>query len=583
MNRFETYQNIFEDGGGQLHWRHELIGENGELLASTDPAAAVGTVQFWGASLSPLETSGLNIAQRQATVTLVSPDKSLVPNKRGSLVHPDSNNRLRSYAGIDIGADEPFMWQQSTLLFDEVTSVVEGGLVTVQASLIDQVQPLRTDFTSTFGFADDEPVEQVVERIMLQVYSADQFRITPTGYTVPAGSADPNDERFALVDSLLAGCGHELAVTSAGVVYNRPIPPTVRTDGSRWRYGDVGIPVQRAARVHVQNEQRGWTVEAGNLQTSEPDIVVTVYDRDPQSQGYFQSGGAARLGESRLPYVRSNNQGRVAGYGQLRRNGSGPALVEFTTIPNPAMLEGDQLELTIPEIFAVGDFRVIEVVLPQQNDGLMTVVARAAWDPEFEFDQPAIDPPPQTNCIVEFTDDFTRPNENLEILPGKTDGSPEWTEIGWSWQVIGNQAIQWYPDTWSLAFVNIPLCSSNHYSEVQIGGIPSGRFLGPAVRADGDFSCYVAVANDDGLITLEMWRNAELEERLGAFDVGEVPNGRSLRLTASGPQLVVELDGTTIISEVDDRRTGGHVGMLAYGGSGSNAPAVDSFQSGPVT
>ncbi len=585
MSRFSDYQGFVEaNGGAVLDWKHELVDPDGQLLATTDMSDAVGNVELWGASLDPIDFEGGQISQRTGTMRIPDRDAGLLPVSPGDMLHPDTANRVRTYAGI-VGADgETTWWTQSTLLVQQVESVgVDDQAAELVVDLTDTLRPVLSDLATTFTHDRDEPTEDVVRRLLAEVVP--EASIAETGFVVPGGSLPAGTDRFEAVDVMLEGCGHELVADSMGRVSSRPIPPSDLDDlAERWRYGVDGIPVTGPRRIIRAHTPQGVRVEGGSLRTAASSATLIVYDQDPTSEGYFDGPGEAIIPSVSYPYAETTPQLATAGYAQLRRIGRGPAVVTFQTIPNPAMMEGDQLSLNMPAVGVDGEFRVLAYRLPVEVDGLMTVTARAVYDPALNYDSPAA--ADGSTCLATISDSFDRPDENLEDSGdpiGSDPGSPDWTEHGYSWGVVNGNAIQRFDQGWSLAYVNTPLCSSDQTVTVEISSVPGGRRIGPVVRTSGAFEGYAALVNSSGQVRIEMWLNGSAVEVLDSSSNTGNPVGKSLSLAIVGTSLVARLNGDVVASATDGRLTGSHVGMLAYGGSPSNAPGVASFSAAQAT
>lgn len=575
MTRFDTYHEVVDSGSVQFDWRHELVSPEGETLATTDPASGGDAIE-WGASVRPLLFQSDRISQRTNTLIVPVDYDDLVPSKRGSLLHPDSGNLVCSSVGYVTG-DGSWRWvPQSTMMVEEAMAESDGGARVLDVDLVDTLRPIRSNLLARFVHDRDETVEAVVGRLVHEVVPS--ASITATGFVVPSGSLPVGSRRYDTVDKMLEGCGHEIVADANGAVYTRPIPPSTMNDqAERWRYGVGGIPVERPKRSWRAHTPQGWEVHAGTLRTASSSVRLQVWDRDPSSEGFFQGGGEVVIGSSTLPYVEQTPQATVAGYGQLRRHGRGPALVSFETIANPEIREGDLLDLDLPDVKANGQFRVMAYRLPLEVDGLMTVTARGVYDPAFGFNFPA---QPDSNCLTSISDTFDRPDENLEQTDdpiGSDPGSPDWSEHGQSWGVVENRAIQRKNGDWSLAWVVQPLCSTDQTATVDIASIPSGRFIGPAVRSDGLFGCYAALMGSDGRVTLEVWQNGNRVAVLGSAVTSSPPANQSLTLDAFGNLITVRSGSETLIQVTDGRLMGEHVGMLAFGGFPSSAPAAEEF------
>lgn len=567
MTRFTDMEDARSAGSVQLVWKHQLIDPDGTILATTDRDEADNGVLVWGAELRPLAFAADRVSQRTAQMTIPVNDASLVPDRTGTLLHPDTGNRIRLHAGLVIDA-APAYQTQATMLADQVTADQESGHTALSISLVDMLRPVRSETLGGFLFADGESVESVVQRLADQVMSG--ASIAPTGFVTPSGSIEAGSKRDRLITELLEGCGHELTTDPDGRVYSRMILPSTGDGGERWRYGQAdGLPVQLCVRVWTVKTPQGWRVEGGSFQNQDEPITVTVFDTDPTSEGYFNGVGANQIRTARLPFVKTASQAVVAGYAQLRRHGIGPMQVRLTSIPNPGMREGDLLELEMDALNASGLYRVMAYQLPLQVDGLMTIEARKVYDPEIGYlpgEEPA------AGCTAAFSDDFNRADGNLE------HDSPDWTEFGLSWGVAGQAAWQRWDKTWSFARHNTPGCSSDQFATVSGLTIPSGRFVGPMIRSSGQHDGYFAKCSSDGQISLELWQGGQHTSTLGTHNNGSIP--ASLTVTAVGTTITVSVGGTPVIITSDDQATGTYFGMHGYGGWHYAPVIVNDFSGG---
>jgi hypothetical protein len=512
------------------------------------------------------------------TARLSVPDEAgqgLAPNGPGDLLHPDTRNRVRVYSVLVTPTGDR-AWPVATFVIVKTSSEWDGA-ATLTLDLADATYPINSNLIHVVSWDAGTPVESVVGRLLDEVIP-DSWVLAPTGYTLPAGSLAEGAERMQAIAQMLEGCGQELAATSTGGVSNRPIPPTKLVDPltERWVYGIGGIPVDRASREWLARSPQGWRVDGGSMSDADAAVTSVVYDRDPTSQGFFTGSGPVTLGQSRFPFVRAASQAKTAGYGQLRRNGLGPLTVTFDTAPNPAIMEGDLIQVQLPDLKIDHTCIVVAFSLPIHLDGLMRVTARAVFDPEIGY-IPPVEPNPVPT--PSFVDDFQRDDQNLETTDSEA-GSPDWTEIGWSWGVVGRVAVQRLHDNWCMGLVNTALETTDHYAEVDIVKIPRDRFLGPACRSGGGYDGYIAHADDDGMIRLELWLNSEAIETLGSHDAGGSVAGQTLRVSAVGTRIRVELASAVVIDVTDDRRTGPYVGMSAYGGTLPDSPTVGAFRAG---
>ena len=551
----------------------ELVDVTGAVLATTDASAATGDVEHWADPAgAALELDPDRTLSRSTTMSVVAS----VPDAVGDLLHPSSGHRVRIKAGIVVDGVST-MWTLATLLVDRVDALYRRGAVQpILVTLVDPGRPIRSTLVDVFPWDADEAIETVVDRLLQIVgISAD---LASTGYVMPAAGSFPPGRRVSdLVQSLLGSAGHELAADQDGRIHSRQVPPTTADATERWSYGvdGGGMPIHEAKRSWAAATPQGVLVTGGGLLVPGSTWSVPVWDTDPSSAGYYAGPGEVTVDEVTYDTIATPSQAVTAGYARLRRIGVGPATVNLAIAPNPAMRPGDLVDLWMPELHASGVYRVRRIgALPTSATQMQQVTLRGTWDPQLGYGSPA---DPATTCVSAASDDFDRADQNLEDLED-SPGSPRWTELAWSWAVVGSAAVQRHNGTASLALWNTPMCSIDHIVYATIGSVPAGKWIGPACRSSGQFDGYVAVVDPSGRIRLEMWQAGLLVAELGAYATGADPAGKSLAISADGSTIAVLWDGTEVLSVTDTRRVGAYVGMHALGGvQGSTAPEISSW------
>ena len=580
MTRFDAYQAVVADGHVRLRWRHDLLDPAGGVLATTSPDEFGSDAVRWGAEVEPLSVEPDRVSERTATLRFpVDRESSSLLSVNGlSPLHPEAGSTVELWGGF-VDTDGSTRWyRHGSMLIRDPEAALFGASGEHQVNLVDATGPLRGELLTHVQVDDGEEVSDVVRRILADVLGPGDYRIPDTGFQTIAGDAEEGDDRFDLINDLLEGCGWELVADRDGLVVARQILPSGDSStGGRWVYGDNGIPVNDATPFWVADPVRGCRAEGGG----DPPEIQTVYDLDSTSRGFFRGlGTQATLLRNSWTFADDPAQLRAAAYAQLRRHGTGPGEILIQTIPNPAIRQGDMVELDLAAHRVSGSYRVIGYTLPMQVDGLMSIRLRAIWDPAVGGTRPQVDP--GTDGQDSFSDDFDRTDQNLEVREGQTGGTPQWVEFGYSWWVRGGRAVQWYQNGWSLAAPQEPLRAFDHYAETRIASIPGGRAVGPVIRSTGTArDGYAAVARNGG-ITLEAWIGDRHVETLGYAAVAGRFDYRTVRVEADGSDLTVKLDGRTIITASDARLIGRHVGMLGYGGSGNRAPEVHDFNSGSI-
>lgn len=567
--RFSIY--VDNVRSGQLTWRYELIGDDGSLLATNIEADTDGVnVVYWGATAPPLTLDVAGRAPRLGSLIVPETTAALVPRSRSSILHPDAGSRVRVSAGL-ILADGTTRWYvQGTLAIDFAEAVTEDGVTVTRLELLDPVavlDGLRLD--RSVEWAAGTAVEAVVSRLLaLAIDNPARYSVTPTGYTLPAGSLAPGDELEPALADLLGGCGHELIADVYGRLISRPVPSSSDAASvDAWRYGQAdGLPIDSFSVPFRRREPRGVVVESGSLQSEEPQVVRRVIDNDRGSLGYWDGTGPVDLDSVSYTWLQSVTQADAAGLAYLRLNGSGPGVVQMSVAPNPCMRQYDTIKIEDPATGAESAYQVLGYSLPLEVDGMMTVTARHLWDPAANINPP-IDLLP--GFETSFTDDFERADEDLQ--------GTNWTELGWSWGVVGGRAVQRYRWGWSLALVNKRMDRTDHRAQIDIANLPTGKRIGPVIRSSGTFEGYAALVDPDGQVSLESWVNGVSEERLASASTVGTPVGKTLLIQAVGNLIEVKMNGVTVISTTDDRHLGDRVGMLADGAAESNAPAAETF------
>ena len=582
VTRFTSMEDAVNDGRVRLSWRHELVDTSDVVLATTDPDDVNGDVIHWGATMAPVSFDAQKVSQRTAQLTVPVNDPLLVPNRVGSMLHPDSGNVVRSSAGIEQSSGQMFWVSQETLKPNQVTAKSESGAGVLTVSLVDTLVKVRSDFINGFAFEDGEPVENVISRLLEPVVTG--VDVSPTGFTTPAGNAEQGSSRETLLLELLEGVGHEISTTADGRPFTRPVLPSAGSDAKRWRYGQSdGLPIQSASRTWNVKSPQGWRVEGGsNLDATLP-VTLTVYDTDPSSEGYFRGAEAAQIRSSRIPWVRSNSQAAACGYGNLRKFSSGPMVVSFQSFPNPSLRVGDLVEFEDDVLNADGLFRVISKSLPMQVDGMMTVVIRKVFEPALNYLSPAADPKPEPetgkHCLTGFVDDFDRADGNLENVPNPVTGEDDWVEFGLSWGVYKRKATQRGRGLWSFAMLNTPLCSSNQFVTLNMVRPRAGLSLGPMLRSSGTHEGYFCRQDTNGHLSLEIWIDGKVSKVIGSHNAGGFQPVLTLR--AVGNRITVDTESQVSVIDVrDNSMTGTFVGMHALGDYQGSGPEVTLFECG---
>jgi len=574
VSRFTDYQAVIDGGGGYLSWLVQLIDITGAThvvrWSNQDFEINNGLgVKEWQPDIDALSLQVTGLSQRTVTMRFpVAPeDYPLIPHASTDPLHPSSEWKVRFWSAYT--PQEPVSADQfqmvCTMLPDEVTVTDDGGggALQIEVDLIDMMRPLRSSFTAPYSWQIGE-ASAVVGAIMSQVMgatgSAPAFVLYPVGQDVAAGNAGAGDSRLQVISQLLQSVGQELVVDPQGVIYNRPIPDPICGSGEHWRYGQTdGIPWEQAKKVTPPNSPLGVRVESGNYQAWEPPIIWTVFDRDTTSEGFWQ-GKASYFPVLRNAYVQNLATAQLSGYAYLRRIGTGPGIVKFTCLPNPAMQEGDDIELLVPNLGVNGLYRVLGFSLPLKPNNRMEVTCRASWDPRQG---------------TPFVNDFGAASifDLSTTFLGTGALGPEWSVVQGNWSQLSLNAYPTGGD--SMAIYNDVLAGSDQQATAFIGHITS--HVGVVIRSDGGAGGIVGMLYPNGKAQIELWQAGVPVRTLatGTYTVGAsvtevVASGNTVSLIVNGDTIATTTDGAT--------QTGGTmVGMFGSGSTAGAGPGISSF------
>ena len=396
MTKFNTYDYYRSRGEISIDWIIQLIDNNHQVIWSSDPAEAVGAIHYWAPRFDPLQFLSSNVSQRTATMRAPIDRADMVPDPGGPF-DPTTNNKVRIWElmvvdGVRYPDSQTLV---ATMLPDEVTVIdTSGGAAELEIQLVDLIRPIRSNFDATFKWAAGAGIDATVFAILGQVMGAAPpaaYAISPIAYALPKGSVDAGSaRRDEVVAQMLAGAGQELVADPQGLVINRDVPDSRKLGGGFWLYGEDGIPMQVTRKTWSPRAVKAWRIEGGSVHDTTNPPTWTVYDLDPNSMGFYHGPAENIIQTTRLPWVRTQAQAKVAGYAFLRRNGTGPGIVTFTCPPNPYMAEGDDMFINHPGVNLFGWYKVLGFRLPLHSEALMEVTARAEWDPS----QGSVVPPP---------------------------------------------------------------------------------------------------------------------------------------------------------------------------------------------
>lgn len=572
MSRYTDYMDAL-DGGLELGWRYELISDDGRylaLLGTWDPTET----QAAGATLEAITWQPGVLSPRTSTMQIVDPTDELICDGPEHPLHPDARSAVRVYGICNPRSSNPVEIIVATLAIERTRVRATHDVATSTSYLVSRTRPLDSELDQPIHYDDGTVITSLVRKLMAQVMGRTPFTVTDAPWTAAAGTFQTGRNRLDAINKMLASVGHELADDPEGRISTRPVLPSGDGEGERWTYGTDGIPIEDGDNDHTDQVPEGIHLIGGSLQNNDRPPEVTVYDTDPTSAGYYDGEGGARIQPVTNPFIQSEAQAVDAGYAYLRLTGRGPRQVEILTLPNPMLREGDLVDLDYPPIKAAGTFRVVGFTYPPELNGHQRIKLREVFEPRVNY-QGSGSPDGAATFV---SDDFNRPYENLENLPPPGEpGSPNWTEFGWSWAVVGQRAVQRYHGGWSFARYNTPLTSSAMAVQVRVYPL-SGNEVGPMVRSSGQYDGYSALAEPGGRIRLVRWQGGHISAVLKEWRTGSNPTGKIVRLEATGSTLTVKVDGSALGSVTDDVLHGNYTGMVGYGRGGPANPACDDFQ-----
>lgn len=579
MSRLSDYQDAVAAGGFTLAPRRiELTNYDGVVLATNRSDLVTDEVIHWKVTPSELTFTPGSVSQRSLTLDVVGDDERLIPFP-GSALHPDSQNRVRFYAGIILADGTEVSRAMATMLVDDADVEDSHGVVEIQVNLVDLLHPVRSDLEHSFDLVGGELVSSAVGRLLAQVLPDGSYLVEGSGYTIPGNSTlTPGTARMSTVTQLLMGCGQELVTSEEGLVYVREILSSDDDPNmERWLYGPGGIPVERIKRSFGSRTAEAWKIEGGNFTSGNAGQTIVVYDRDERSEGFWSPTATHRhIGSTRLPWVGGVRQAAVAAYAQIRANSSGPGVAVLVVPPNPFIKEGDLLELTSERLREAGLYRVTGFKYPD-GAALMEVTVRRVFNPALDYEFPL---DRGEGCLLAATDPFERGSAAID-QPDASAGL-DWVSFGRGWRTQDGRAQQ-FEYGWAGAVLNTPMCSLDHSASFYISLAPAGTAVGVLVRSSGEWDGYSATIDGNGVIRLEVWLAGRVVATLAEVATEGSSQDKVLALTAVGSALSVEYGSDVVISTNDDRRNGNHVGLVGKNPDGYTPPQVGYFNASEAT
>ena len=566
MTRINDYTSNYR--GSILTHELELIGPDGALWASSSEASSAAS------GVHRMEPEGLTLSTTRGGRSRALTGFSLVVTDRDLIdrLDPLARGRVRHRAGIIPRAGSDMLWLQSTQALASLTVVSSQGVTTASVQLLDPSSRLDVTLASRLEWSDNSDIGAIVASAMSAAGLCSPFDYVEasTGFTLPAGGIDPDQNVLSFVREILTSCGWALTVNAQGVLVPTIIA-SVSPDPGReaWIYGGAtGIPIRKITERREAREPQGVLVETRG--DSPQPVSTRVFDTDPSSRSRYSPDGNPVMLGFESEFIANRAQAIAAGYGVLLTAGSGPGLLTIESIPNPALQVGDPISITDSGRGFTDQLAQVVWIDSQPADASSpaTFTVQLPWNPAVNSDPLPVDI--ATSFETAFSDDFNRPDEDMQ--------SSNWAELAYSWGIVANRAVQRFTGGYSMVIYRAPLSVADHSCTVVVAACPEGSRIGPVIRSDASAAGFVALIDHRGVITLESWVGNQPDgDPLGRYESGVPPDGQTLKLQVLDGLVTVDLNGATVISTASAKHLGAHAGALALGAPESIAPAIDSI------
>jgi hypothetical protein len=337
--------------------------------------------------------------RRKATLTIPSRGLAfddLVPVNAGDLLHPASMNELKLYRGWQFLDGSQLLYPQgvfrtSTPAVSDTGDSILIGLNGLDRSSVISRQTWQAPYSIASGTNLGTAVEGVLNDRWPSALPPLVFNFAPTALTVPATvfGANPGSQNDPFADalSLAIAAGMELFFDVNGHVVMRPVPdPT--TAPVLWKYmeGDGGsapVPFNAAGRTLDETSTYNGVQAIGNAVAGSP-VQVTVWDTDPDSPTYYLGDWGQTPFQLTTSLIPAPGQSTPAAEAQLTAMAQAQLQLilgvlddtTFTAVPNPAMVEGDCLQLVRARIGIDDTYVASSFNMPLDVGTLMTVANR---------------------------------------------------------------------------------------------------------------------------------------------------------------------------------------------------------------
>ena len=167
------------------------------------------------------------------------------------------------------------------------------------------------------------------------------------------------------------------------------------------------------------------------------------------------------------------------------------------------------------------------------------------------------DLPHAAGAGVFVSDNFSRANS--------TDLGSAWSErslytsaVITDWSIASNQVT--VTRGWSAAVNTTPAAGDTQFAEMTVHNVANTEYVGPAVRMSSNGTQGYAVAARAGTNEVRLYRIASGLIFLDSQSLPTSPEGKTLRLEASGSTLTIKVDGAAVLTYTDSTylNTRGH-------------------------
>jgi len=335
-----------------------------EVLVADGPAVVVpvtgGSVQVDDSQAVRRTLTGLQVA-----------DPSLVPRKKGDLLHPDTRNEIRLWRGVEFpnGSQELMPLGVFALNRPEIGDDSGSGL-SLQLGGSDRAATVaRAKWVQPYPITGGTPLLDAATAILAdRAPGLPQPAWAPTDATVPAVTfgLDSSSDPWSDLQQLFAAIGHEAFFDPMGRPVSRPIPDPAK-DPVVADFTEGSSPLLSVRRsLDPSKRFTAVVVRAEGTGVGSPITITVTLDGATEVAPYFLTSNT----------ITSEQQATDAGNALLRKISRSQEDLAVSIVPDASLDVGDVVSVTRQASGVAGVYAITQLEVPLSPEETMALTMR---------------------------------------------------------------------------------------------------------------------------------------------------------------------------------------------------------------